>query len=208
MSNVDCYISQVGYSATGTVSVHLSTGEHLQLDYDRWTSLQLEKEVPLSEDHYTELLEQSTFWKIRKKALDYLAVREHSRRELVNKLKNKFKEDHLIEQCLHELQEKDLQSDMRYTHAFIRSRVSNKICGPFMILAETQNKGISREMAKSVLEEYDDQELWLEKARKYLLRVTRNSPQHQTNILWNKLYQRGFSPEIIQQILTEGGKEV
>jgi len=77
-----------------------------------------------------------------------------------------------------------------------------------MLLNEIRAKGISREIAEVVLKEYADDELWLEKARKTLIQVRRkfNNRQVQTHILWNKLYQRGFSKEIIEQVIAEEGE--
>ena len=45
----------------------------------------------------------------------YLSMREHSRKELIDKLSKKYFEMDLILQCIDEFSTKNLQSDDRYT---------------------------------------------------------------------------------------------
>ena len=60
---------------------------------------------------------------IRIAAMDFLARREHSRRELRQKLLRRFKAPELIDTQLNRLTEENLQSDSRYAGSFLRQRI-------------------------------------------------------------------------------------
>jgi regulatory protein len=146
---------------------------------------------------------------IRNKMLGFLAVREHSAMELRRKLKQRFYKSAsgeisvLVERCLLELQESDFQSDERFTRCFVESKLTNKPQGPFKILQDLQNRGISNELAQTVLNELSDQDIWLKKAVECLVRIQKNTKIHTQAALSQKLYQRGFAWETIEQALEE-----
>jgi regulatory protein len=79
---------------------------------------------------------------IRIAAMDLLARREHSRRELRQKLLKRFKTPELIDAQLDRLTEENLQSDSRYAGSFLRQRISRGY-GPVRIRQEMRQKGIS-----------------------------------------------------------------
>ena len=79
---------------------------------------------------------------IRLAAMDLLARREHSRRELAQKLKKRFKDDVGIDAQLDRLANEHLQSDSRYAESFVRQRV-NRGHGPARIRQEMRQKGIT-----------------------------------------------------------------
>ncbi len=74
-------------------------------------------------------------------AVRLLAGREHSRFELRQKMTKKGHPAELIEAVLEDLQQRDYQSDERFTKAFIRSRVS-RCQGPQKIFAQLSQRGI------------------------------------------------------------------
>lgn len=87
----------------------------------------------------------------------YLSMREHSRSELFNKLlkKNFDKEDILF--CIEEFSEKDLQSDLRYTESFTRSKY-NAHKGPNFITASLKANGIDSSVIDVVLANYSSED--------------------------------------------------
>ena len=86
--------------------------------------------------------------------LSFLAAREHSAFELRRKLQQSFYKSAicdvsaLVERCLLEMQERDFQSDERFTNRFVESKLTNNPHGPYRILQDLQNRGISREMSE------------------------------------------------------------
>ena len=74
-------------------------------------------------------------------ALRLLSRREYSAEELRQKLRAKSHDSELIESLLQNLQRQNLQSDERFTEAYIRFRQS-KGFGPVRIGHELQQKGV------------------------------------------------------------------
>jgi regulatory protein len=86
--------------------------------------------------------------------MDMLARREHSRRELQQKLKKRFKDDDLIVQQLDRLIEENLQSDARFAASFLRQRY-NRGHGPMRIRQEMRQKGIPDEGIEAAMASED-----------------------------------------------------
>lgn len=74
-------------------------------------------------------------------AIDLLARREHSRRELVRKLAARGFPDDVIADVLDELERSGALANARFTDSFVRSRIA-KGQGPQRIRAELAQRGI------------------------------------------------------------------
>jgi regulatory protein len=83
-------------------------------------------------------------------ALDLLARREHSRRELERKLGTRGFADELIAPTLDALEESGELASARFTASFIRARAARGQ-GPVRITAELAERGIDREQAADLL---------------------------------------------------------
>jgi regulatory protein len=98
---------------------------------------------------------------VRLSAMNFLARREHSFHELLTKLNKKFltSEYHsiaLIEEQLQRLRRENLQSDERFTEAFINSK-KNSGKGPLLIRQQLQQKGLSEALIEQGLETIADE---------------------------------------------------
>lgn len=79
---------------------------------------------------------------IRHAAMNLLVRREHSRKELVQKLARKYSgKAEIVEEELDKLEAEGLQSDSRLADVFIRARV-NRGQGPVKIKMELRGKGV------------------------------------------------------------------
>ncbi|NVJ66024.1 MAG: regulatory protein RecX [Gammaproteobacteria bacterium] len=85
-------------------------------------------------------------------AMDLLARREHSRRELINKLKIRGYEGEEVEDYLDRLTERGLQSDQRFAESYVRMRSGNGY-GQRRISQELQQKGIAESKISQIYEE-------------------------------------------------------
>ena len=79
---------------------------------------------------------------IRLSAMNLLARREHSSKELRQKLLKRFNDPDLVDEQLLRLAEENLQSDERFAGSFLRQRLSRGH-GPIRIRQEMRQKGIS-----------------------------------------------------------------
>ena len=88
---------------------------------------------------------------IRKKAMDFLARREHGQTELIKKLADKGYVRRLVEQSITRLTEQGLQSDDRFAGAFVQSRI-NQGKGPVRIRLDLSQRGVSDAVIEMALE--------------------------------------------------------
>ncbi len=84
-------------------------------------------------------------------AIKLLAIREHSHKELNQKLAKKSFPIDVIGQVLIELKAQNLQSDLRYADILVRSRLG-KGYGPVYVQYYLKDKGIAADVIESVLD--------------------------------------------------------
>lgn len=87
----------------------------------------------------------------RVSAMNMLARREHSRKELHQKLISRNFDETAVEQTLLDLTQERLLCDERFVEAFVRSKV-NKGQGPLRIRQELSEHGIANELITDYLE--------------------------------------------------------
>ncbi len=85
------------------------------------------------------------------RAYGLLARREHSRRELQNKLRRHAETEQQLQALLDSLEQQGLQCDQRFAESFVRSRV-NRGQGLIRIQQDLRQRGVSSELASMALE--------------------------------------------------------
>lgn len=115
---------------------------------------------------------EKDYQRARLSAMNMLARREQSRKELENKLGTRFEAD-VINRVLDDLKSEGLQSDQRFLESFVSSRI-NRGQGPLKISYELRNKGIAMEAIADQLEPYAEN--WLEIAKDVLQRKFGEEP--------------------------------
>lgn len=98
---------------------------------------------------------------VREFAMNYLARREHSRRELEQKLARKEFDESEISAALDRLVEDDLLSDARFAESFVNAR-KQRGSGPLKIQAELKLRGVNEEIVSQYLDLQDAG--WYERA--------------------------------------------
>ena len=135
------------------------------------------------------------------RACNFLARREHSRKELQNKLSHGCDNEQLIEELLDKLSREGLQSDKRFTEDFIQHRV-NKGQGPVRIEQELRQRGIEQSLIDKFLASgtFD----WLSLAEQVRVKKFGQSVPGEYQIKAKQsrfLYSRGFNSDVISQLL-------
>jgi regulatory protein len=125
-------------------------------------------------------------------ALGLLVRREHSRRELKQKLKFRGKEAEEIDVALEILSRQDFQNDERFAFALARSRQSAGY-GPQRIRAEMQQHSLASELIDQAVCALECD--WLEMAhglveRRYLRKIQQDPNQSRKAV--DFLLRRGF----------------
>ena len=138
--------------------------------------------------------------KIRFKILDFLSRREHSFKELINKLKDRVDSEEKLFEELTKLKEENLQSDERFAESYTRSR-SVKGFGPEKISFELKSRGISENLISKIV--YSEQINWMEIIKKeFSKKFSVNNDFTEEDISRAKkfLLQRGFEFDQINQL--------
>ncbi len=136
-------------------------------------------------------------------ALRLLAIREHSRLELKNKLRKRDYTEEEIQSVLCELQEKNLQSNERFAEAYIHSR-QQKGFGLNLIKKELQERGVEKELIARFTETLRDKE-----SKRAKLQLKKKFGQMKPADYAEQVRQmrflqsRGFSEFIIRSIFDE-----
>ena len=91
---------------------------------------------------------------LRLAAMNLLARREHSVRELRTKLKRQFADDEKIDEQLSRLIAERLQSDVRFAQSYARQRISRGY-GPLRLREELRERGVSEVDVAAAMDEME-----------------------------------------------------
>lgn len=140
---------------------------------------------------------------IKTNCLRLLARREHSREELVDKLRLKgFNRDNILP-VLNELAEQGWQSDSRYAESYIREQI-RKGYGPLVIAFELNRNAITEVNLDDILLSVADS--WqAHLTQVYAKKYQDNHPKSVIELAKRNrfLLQRGFSTAMINNLFTE-----
>jgi regulatory protein len=139
---------------------------------------------------------------IRRAAMDLLARREHSYKELQTKLSRRFDDADLVAQQLDELIADNLQSDSRFCEIFVRSKIQQGQ-GPQRISQELKHRGIDNALVQQWLWRADID--WYELLQQLYSRRYRDiepADQKERAKRMRFLQYRGFSFDLIRQVLS------
>ena len=141
---------------------------------------------------------------LRRRAMDLLARREHSRSELARKLRDRIPEadPESVEEVLARLADENLQSDQRFAEEYVRMRMQRGF-GWLHIRADLQARGVDEGIITGLSR--PDEE-WLELAENLAASrlpdqvvLVPGSREHQR--LFRFLQRRGFTAEIAHKSL-------
>jgi regulatory protein len=139
----------------------------------------------------------------RRAAMDLLARREHSRRELSRKLGQRFAPQ-LLDQTLERLARDGLQSDRRFAESYVRQR-SERGYGPLRLVRELRERGIEGKLADDAVAAAGRD--WSSLARAALQKKYGDAPAGDRRELGRRLrflYRRGFDTSLLGDSLDSG----
>lgn len=111
----------------------------------------------MSEEELSELKSASDYRLALEKAFDYIAVRDHSRSELIKKLSDKFSPE-AAEKAADRAEELGMLDDAKFARSYAKHLAEFKGMGKRRIKSELFLKGIDRDITDEVLEELETDE--------------------------------------------------
>ena len=138
---------------------------------------------------------------IRKKILDLLSRREHSKYELVLKLERRVDSSDKLLKEIDKLSDQNLQSDERFSESYIRSRYNSGF-GPSRIKYDLSKRRVAESIINDAFREIYLN--WVEKLKKENIKKYGNeNPKNMQELSKRTKFfvQRGFDQEMIRKII-------
>lgn len=121
--------------------------------------LSLKDGQTVSGEELHKLQDRCLSWQARSKAVELLARREHSRRELEQKLIQRGYSQETISRVLDGLEERGYLDDRRFAESWVGSRIRRKPEGKRKLASGLAAKGVHREIIEEVLQGVDTRQL-------------------------------------------------
>jgi len=112
----------------------------------------------LDKNEYDEIKKRTELLQVRVKALDLLAMRDHSAAELRLKLLQREFSEQYIDTVLTSLEGAGLLDDRRFAESWIRMRLRKNPCGRALLASGLAMKGVDRETAHRAIDALLDEE--------------------------------------------------
>ena len=138
---------------------------------------------------------------IRKKLLDLLSRREHSKHELILKLERRVESVEKLKDELNKLSEEKLQSDLRFSESYIRSRYNSGF-GPKRIKYDLSLRKVNDSIITNAFDQTDlnwTEKLKKENVKKYGVDKSENMQELSKRVKF--FVQRGFEREMIRKVI-------
>ena len=196
-------LEQIQWQTDGSALLRLSDSEDVRILAFSVTELSLHEGQQLSHDMLEQIQSAGRFREIYKKSLELLARREHSIWELRQKLRQRFPGFREVEPVLLQLEEQKFLCDERFSLNFVRSRMANRSWGAYRLRAELKQRGVAGQWIDQALASEVDESVLREKAEALVRKFGFPTDPAAKRKLAQKLYQRGFSQELINQVLSQ-----
>jgi len=174
------------------------------VDQDILIKYQLRKGTEIDEFGIEQILHDDDVKKAYNLALYFLSYRMRSEKEVINHLRKKVVSEPIIREVLHKLRHHNYVNDKEFANTYVLTQIKTTVKGPGVILKELYDKGIVAELAAEALKQYTFEKQveaalrLYEKAKK---QSKKYSAQQWQQYIVQMLRQKGFSPDIIQEVI-------
>jgi regulatory protein len=159
----------------------------------------------LSDEQIAELKAADTLEKAQQRAVDLVAYRPRSVREVQQRLKKAGADDETIAQVVERLKTAGMLDDEAFSRAWVESRLRASPRSKRMIAWELRQKGVSGTDIGAALEEADDMDAAYRAALKRWPRLQSLEPRERERKLAAHLARNGFDYETIQNVIAKLG---
>lgn len=160
----------------------------------------------LSDEEYACLLREDEALRARWKALELISRREHSRRQLEQKLLQRRFSGETVRRVTAELVSRELIDDRRFAAMWLTSRGKRLDQGRGRLLAGLQSRGVSREAAEDALEEFCEEADFNAALEKAWEKQQRRGVTEREKVI-RRLVARGFSYRQVSDFLEKKAGE-
>ncbi|MEH7417774.1 recombination regulator RecX [Neobacillus drentensis] len=176
------------------------------IDSDVLIKYQIKKGMELDDFSFLEIQYQDDIRKAYNLAINYLARRMRSEKEIVDYLVKKEVDEPIINEVIHKLSTQHYINDQEFAVAYVRTQVNTTDKGPNVIKMDLKEKGIAEAILLLALEEFP-LELQIEKAMKISVKFNQKNAMVSFKVQKQKLEQlllrKGYSYEVINIAVNE-----
>jgi regulatory protein len=181
------------------------------VDEDVLIKYQLKKGMEIDEFTQMEVLYQDTVRKALATAIQYLAIRMRSEKEVKDYLKQKEIEDPVIQEVIHRLYNLNYLNDEEFAIAYVRTQINTSDKGPSVVKMELKEKGIETTSLEKALAEFTF-DIQITKAVQLCEKAQKKKRTDSEYIFEQKLKQallrKGYPFSIIDEAMLETKKLV
>lgn len=202
---ITSYVKKYQKNIVGVVE--LDSGETLKLEPDTIMQFQLQTGTDLDEKKLREVLAADQKRKSLQKALHLISIRPRSAAELKERFKREGYFDETIDESLDYLLKNGYLNDALFAEKFARSKLQKKDIGESSLRFELHKKGISKSIIESIIKkiygETPELDIALKAGKKKLRTIRAADDIAKKRKLYQFLAQRGFSADVIRQVIGE-----
>ncbi|MFS8131146.1 MAG: RecX family transcriptional regulator [Candidatus Dojkabacteria bacterium] len=180
------------------------------LDKNDILTFKLHKDKTISEEEKREIEKSSQMGKIKNRILNYIFIRPHSKREIIDhfKIKADIQKENLYS-IVEGLEEQNIISDLEFAKWYIEGRLASGKHGANKIRAELMKKGVERKFIEIAMFEKTNSDEYETKLvgqiRTYIEKLTKSiktkNPSDFKNKMIQRLMSRGFKFDDIKKAL-------
>jgi len=195
----------------GKVYLLFDNGEKLQFAKPVFEDARLKVGDEINCEQKENLININEIFLIKTSALRMLARREHSSKELNDKLKTRGYSAGNIKKVVAELVELNLLSDERFAEIYVRSRFNYKKKSPKAIYYDLLKKGVDKTLIENELDSLDEEDVFANARELAAKKLKSLKARNSTDIpakLRSHLTYKAYSTRIINRIIEEVRKEI
>lgn len=189
---------------TNIYEITLSNNEKISLYDDVILKYELLLKKEITDSDLKQIIEYNSFIESYNIALKYLNTKLRTEKEIRKKLANYEKK--AIDYAVNRLIKEGYINNSLYIKSYINDEINLKMTGPNKILFDLKKTGFKEDEILNYLNTFDN-EIWLNKINKYVLKKVNSNHNLSGLILKQKLLQdlqnKGFYKNDINNILSE-----
>ncbi|WP_043930920.1 recombination regulator RecX [Bacillus sp. EB01] len=195
---------------TGRYNIYMDFGKGEEYAFSADESVivnfRLKKGMELDEFLLAEVGYHDEIRKAYNNAINYLAHKMRTEKEIYSYLKEKKLEDAAISEVIIRLKEQGYLNDAEYADAYVRTQISTTNKGTYVVKMELKERGVDEALIADAMEQFT-QEQQFEKAKLLAEKYARKYSSESERVLKQKLdamlRRKGYQTDAIQFALSE-----
>jgi len=190
------------------VNIYLDDNFWVGLDKNQLIQFGLHKGKIITEDDKRFIEEESMFYKLLERVINYTLIRPRSKFEIFQYLTLKKDVDELTaNKVIERVESKGFLSDDKFAEWYIQTRTSHGFHGKNKIAAELAKKGVDKSIASKYLKEFgeesDNSEKIVQLYNKVKDKVKFKSEFERKNKIYQRISGRGYTYSEIEKALKD-----